>query len=60
MKWPLAQAFLLWMYGRPFKDMAEKKMIPGSPAQAKPLGGPVKAEGRGAPAMPGAESASTE
>jgi hypothetical protein len=48
------------MYGRPFKDMAKKKMIPGYPAQAKPLGEPVKAEGRGAPAMPGAESASIE
>ncbi|DBB11402.1 TPA: hypothetical protein ACH3X3_006818 [Trebouxia sp. C0006] len=48
------------MYIRLFKEMAEKKMIPDYAAQAKPLGGPVKVEGKGTPAMPGAESASIE
>jgi len=51
---------LLQMYIRQFKEMAQKRLIPDYEAQQKPLGGPVKVEGRGTPAMPGAESASIE
>lgn len=51
---------LLQMYVRLFREMAQKKMIPDYEAQGKPLGGPVKVEGRGTPALPGAESASIE
>ena len=53
-------ALLLQMYIRQFREMAKKKLIPDYEEQGKPLGGPVKVEGRGTPALPGAESASIE
>ena len=51
---------LLQMFIRLFKEMAQKKFIPEYEDEGKPLGGPVKVEGRGTPALPGAESASIE
>lgn len=48
------------MFMRLFREMAQKKFIPDHEDEGKPLGGPVKVEGRGTPALPGAESASIE
>ena len=51
---------LLQMYLRLFREMAQKRFIPNYEDEGKPLGGPVQVEGRGTPALPGAESASIE
>ncbi|KAL3141758.1 hypothetical protein ABBQ32_004438 [Trebouxia sp. C0010 RCD-2024] len=48
------------MYLRLFREMAQKRFIPNYEDEGKPLGGPVQVEGRGTPALPGAESASIE
>ena len=48
------------MFMRLFREMAQKNFIPDHEDEGKPLGGPVKVEGRGTPALPGAESASIE